>query len=339
MTLIGASRLRIVAIMTAFLAVVLPVHAEVKKPQPADNRVALVNGVSIDREEFDGEVFLVQKTLLGYGKPLTPNQVTSVRADVLESMIRREILFQESRKTGIKPDENAINAELKALRQQFPNETEYKNELIRRRISEEILRSRLERNSSVQQYVERQFVAKTEVSDNDLVAYYEGHLDLFKQPFQVRASQILVRSDPSWEASRKEEARRKIEQILKNLKKGQEFAALAREQSDGPTRTNGGDLGYIRSGQLEKRFESVIFSLKPGETSEIVETDNGFHLFKVTDKKPETVLSYENVKEKIRQFLREEKAKQQADLHARKLRDKANVEILLKEEISTAKLP
>jgi peptidyl-prolyl cis-trans isomerase C len=201
------------------------------------------------------------------------------------------------------------------------------------------VRSRLERNSSVQQYVERQFGAKTEVSDNDVVAYYEGHLDLFKQPLQVRASHIMVQSDPTWEDLRKADARRKIGKIESDLKKGQEFSALAREQSDGPTRTNGGDLGYIKTGQLEKRFETAIFALKPGETTEVIETDSGFHLFKVADKKPETVLSYENVKEKIRQFLRQEKSKQQADLQAGKLREKANVEIFMKEEISSAKQP
>ncbi|MGC1456593.1 MAG: peptidylprolyl isomerase [Nitrospirota bacterium] len=335
----GVSRFRMMVIMMGFLAVVLTAQAEVKKSEPADDTAALVNGSSIDRGEFEGEVLTIQKTLLGYGKPLTSNQVASIRAEVLESMIRREILCQESRKAGIKPDENGINAELKALRQQFPDETEFNNELSRRHISEKVLRSRLERNNSVQQYIERQFGAKTKVSEDDMVAYYEGHLDLFKQPYQVRASHIMVRSDPTWDNVRKEEARRKVEQILKNLKKGQDFSALAREQSDGPTRTHGGDLGYLRSGQLEKQFESAIAALKPGETTEIIETDYAFHIFKLTDRKPETVLAYENVKEKIKQFLREEKSKQQADLQARKLREKAKVEILLKDESILAKQP
>ncbi len=96
MTVSGVSGFRMMAIMMGFLAVALPVQAEVKKPQPADDKVALVNGASIDRGEFDGEVLMIQKTLLGYGKPLTPNQIASVRTDVLESMIRREILYQES---------------------------------------------------------------------------------------------------------------------------------------------------------------------------------------------------------------------------------------------------
>lgn len=327
------------AIMMGFLVLVPPVHAEVKKPQMTEDKVALANGASIDRGEFDSEVLMIQKNILGYGKPLTPNQVASVRGEVLEGMIRREILYQESRKAGIKPDENAVNAELKALKQQFPDETEFTNELSRRHITEAILRSRMERNSSVKQYIERQFAVKADVPDRDLVAYYEGHLDLFKQPAQVRASHIMVRMDPAWDKVRKEEARRKSELILKNVKKGQDFSALAREQSDGPTRSSGGDLGYLRSGQLEKRFENAIDALKPGETTDIIDTDAGFHLFKVTDKKPATVLAYETVKEKIKEFLREEKAKQQADLQARQLREKASVEILLKEEIISARQP
>lgn len=91
-------------------------------------------------------------------------------------------------------------------------------------------------------------------------------------------------------------------------------------------------MGYIRVGQLEKQFENAVFALKPGGTTDIIETDNGFHIFKVTDKKPESVLAYEEVKDKIQQFLREQKAKQEADLRAKTLREKADVEILLTED-------
>ena len=252
-------------------------------------------------------------------------------------MIRREILYQESRKAGIKPDQEAVDKELKTLRQQFANETEFKNELSRRHISEEILRTRLERNSSVQQYIERRFMPKITITDSDMVAYYEGHLELFKQPLQVCVSHILVHSDPKWDKTSKEEAHSKAEQILSNLKKGQDFATLAREYSDGPTRTNGGELGCLRTGQLDKQLESKVFALKPGNISDLIETDYGYHLFKVSDKKPETVLAYENVKDKILKLLREEKAKQEADLQARELRKKADVEILVKD--SPAKQP
>lgn len=322
----------ITATIIGFLAMSLPARGEVKKPQSVDDKVAVVNGAPIGREEYDGEVLKIQMALMGLGKPLTSKQVASVQKEVLEGMISREILYQESRKSGIKPDENAVNEEIKALRQQFPTEMDYKNELSRKKLSEEVLRSRLEKNSAIQNYIERQFAAKITVPDSDMVNYYEGHLNLFRQPQQTCVSHILIQTDPKWDEPRKQEARRKIEQILKGLKQGQDFAALAREQSDGPTRTNGGELGCLKTGQLEKQFESAILPLKPGDTTDLIETNYGFHIFRVTDKKPETVLAYEQVKEKIRQFLREEKAKQEAALQAKTMRAKAGVEILVNEE-------
>jgi len=306
---------------------VLPSWGAVEKPR-VESKAAVVNGAAIMNHEVDGEVLLVQRTILGTGKPLDCEQISSVRKEVIESMIRREILYQESGKAGIKADQATVNKELDALKKQFPGETEYKNELSRRNLSEETLRARLEKNLAVQQYVEKKFTSAITVTDNEISAYYQNHLDIFRQPLQVRVSHILIQTDPRWEASRKQEARKKIEQILKSLKKGEDFAALARERSDGPTRTDGGDLGYVRMGQLGKQLETVVFSLKPGETSEVIETDYGFHLFRVTDKKPETVSAYEDVKERIHRFLRDEKAKQEAYLQTNKLREKAVIEIL-----------
>lgn len=330
------SGFRISAIIISLIAVISSAQAEVKKP-PLDEKAAVVNGMPVYREELDEEIIKIQKAILGYGKPLTVSKVKSVQKDVLESLIRQEILYQESLKSGIKPDEKSIDKEIKTLIGQFKSETDYKNALNRRNISPEMLRSRLLKNNVLQQYIGR-LAEKTSVSDNDIIEYYQGRIELFKQPLQVRVSHIFIRTDPKWDAPRKQEERRKAEQILKDIKQGKDFAVIAGERSDGPTKTKGGDLGYIKMGQLDNKLEDAVFKLKTGELSNIVETDNGFHIFKATDKKPETVLSYEDVKEKIRQFLHEEKAKREADQQAGKLREKATVEILLNEEGSLAKI-
>lgn len=328
----------IIMLLAGFTAV-LPAPGTANTTPPADDKAAIVNGAVIGRGDFDGKVLLTQKALLSAGKPLTCSRVAAVNKDVMESMIRRELLYQESRKAGIKADQAAVDKELGVLKKQFPGETEYKNELARRNLTEDALRARLERNLAVEQYIERQFAGKAVVGDREMVAYYENRIDLFKQPLQVRVSHILVQTDSKGEEARIQESRRKAEQILKNLKKGQDFAALAKEQSDGPTRMNGGDLGYIRAGQLDKQLEDVVFSLKAGETSGIVETAYGFNIFQVKDRKPETVLAYDAVKEQIRQYLQMEKAKQDADLYAKSLREKASVETFLREDVSVAKKP
>ncbi len=327
----------IMGMLLCFTMMTLPARGDAGTPRPADDKAAIVNGAPVYRSELDGEVLTIEKALLGSGKPLTVRQVAAVQKEALESIIRREILYQESRKTGVKIDQTAVNLELDALKKQFRSEAEYKNELARRNLSEDALRVRLERNLAVQRYIERQFAEKIVVTDREMTTYYENRIDLFKQPLQVRVSHILVRADPAGEESRRQEARRKAEQILERLKKGQDFAAIAREQSDGPTRENGGDLGYIKRGQLDKQLDDAVFSLKPGETSEIIETGYGFNLFKAVDRRPETILAYDNVKEQIRKYLQMEKAKQEADLFAKKMREKASVEIFVTEDGGSTK--
>ena len=308
----------------------MPAWGETKKPQ-TEEKAAVVNGEAITMDEFNGGVLVVQKSILEKGKPLNCAQIVSVQKEVVESLIRREIIHQESRKAGIKIDKKDITKEIDAIKKQFLSDAEYKNELVRRNLSEDVLRGQLERNLLISKYVEQQFLKKVKVTDADVKAYYESHLSLLKQPLQVRVSHILIQADSKSEASRKQEARRKAEQILKELKKGRDFNAIAREQSDGPTRTSGGDLGYIRRGQLEKQFESVVFNLKKDEVSDVIETNYGFHLFKVTDRKPESIVAFDNVKEQIKQLLLQEKAKKEADEYARKLREKSDVKILLPE--------
>ena len=325
-----------IAITVVCIMAVSSAWGETKKNQK-EEKVAVVNGAPIEKGEFDGEVFLIQKTVLGMGKPLSCEQVSSISREVLESMIRRELLYQTARKSGIKSDENAINKDINSLKQQFSGETEYKNELSRRGIIEEVLRARMVRNSLVQKYVDKEFTGKVNVTDKEIQDYYQKNIDLFKQPFQMRISHIFIQSDAKSSDSRKKELRGKAEKILKNLKDDQDFADLAREYSDGPTKNNGGDLGYLRKGQLEKQFESKVLALKKGEITDIIETEYGFHIFKVTDIKPETILAYENVKEKVKKFLVDEKTKKEADEYARKLREKSDVKILLPELNQTKK--
>ena len=325
-----------IAITVVCMMAVSSAFGETKKNQK-EEKVAVVNGAPIEKDEFDGEVFLIQKTVLGLGKPLSCEQVLLIRREVLESMIRRELLYQAARKSGIKPDENANNKDISSLKQQFSGETEYKNELSRRGINEEVLRARMIRNSLVQKYVSKEFTDKADVTDKEIQDYYQKNIDLFKQPFQMRVSHISIQSDPKDGDSRKKELHGKAEKILKNLKDDQDFADLAREYSDGPTKNKGGDLGYLRKGQLEKQFESKVLALKKGEITDIIETEYGFHIFKVTDIKPETILAYENVKEKVKKFLVDEKIKQEADEYARKLREKTDVKILLPELNQTKK--
>ena len=91
-------------------------------------------------------------------------------------------------------------------------------------------------------------------------------------------------------------------------------------------RGRGGDLGYFTRGQMVKPFEDAAFAMKPGEVSAVVETKFGYHLIKVTDKKPETTMSYDDVKERLEEFLKQRKMQEEINVYVKRLEETAKIE-------------
>ncbi|HUT72296.1 MAG TPA: peptidylprolyl isomerase [Desulfatiglandales bacterium] len=115
------------------------------------------------------------------------------------------------------------------------------------------------------------------------------------------------------------------------MNKGEDFAALAREFSQCPSGSRGGDLGYLGRRQLVKPPEEVAFALPPGQVSDIVETAFGYHLITVIEKRPETLIGYEEIKVKLQEYLKQQQVEKQVDLYIEELKGKANVERFLAE--------
>jgi peptidyl-prolyl cis-trans isomerase C len=129
--------------------------------------------------------------------------------------------------------------------------------------------------------------------------------------------------------TKKKKAMNMIKEIQNKLKKGEEFGTLATEYSQGPSSARGGDLGYFGRGQMVKPFEESAFSLEPGEVSNVVETRFGYHLIKLTDKKPERTIPFSDVKESIEQYLGDGRIFEQVKVLVEKLRKEAEIERLL----------
>jgi len=290
--------------------------------------VAKVNGAEIPVEDFWRELARVERTLLNTGQPLTCTQIGRLRTEVAEGLVRRELLYQESRQK-VQVTEAEVNAEMKKLQDRYQSETEFANALSAMKVSPASLRAQVERSLVIQKYVDAQFASKAVVTDKEIWSYYDRNRDSFRQPEQVRASHILIKLDPKWPEGRKAEARKKIEDIRKKVLEGQDFASLARTYSEDPSGSKDGDLGYIRPGQVVKPFEEALFSLKPGEVSDVVETNLGYHLIKAVDRKPEMTIPFESLKDKLRMLLKQEKGQKEANDYIAKVREKAKVEIFL----------
>lgn len=318
--------LTLVAVMTL---VVIPLPSSAGKKQGTSVKVAEVNGSVITLKDLNRELD-VQKRFANKGKSLDDSKLAAFKSEVLEKLIDRKLLYQESQKKKIKIETAAIDAQVNRLKKQFPDETEFKNALGKMKLSETNIRSQFEQNLAIQQFIDKQFAQKITISAEESKTYYNEHPEYFKQPVQVQASHILIKVEAGADAAKKTEAHKKIQEIQQQLQKGKDFAALAKEFSECPSSAKGGDLGYFRRGAMVKPFEESAFSLKPGEVSDIVETRFGYHLIKVIEKKAENTIAYDTTKDKINQYLKREKIQTEVSSCLAKLKKEATIKNFLK---------
>jgi len=162
---------------------------------------------------------------------------------------------------------------------------------------------------------------KAAVSDEALKKTYEEAVKQQKPEEEVHARHILFRADPKDEKA-SAEAEAKAKDVAAKVKKGEDFATLAKQLTEDPSgKENGGDLGFFAEDQMVPEFATVAFKLKPGEVSDPVKTQFGWHVIKVEEKREKPVPTFEQVKPQIEQFLAQ---KAQADV-VQKTRDAAKV--------------
>ncbi len=153
------------------------------------------------------------------------------------------------------------------------------------------------------------YVAKVTVSEEDISDYYESNPEEFKSPQTVQARHILIKVDQNSTPEQVEDARQRIEDVLKLAKAGQDFAELARQHSEGPTKTKGGELGTFRRQDMVKPFSDKAFSMQAGQISEPVRTQFGWHIIKVEQVNPATTRSLEEARTEIEGKLKADRSR------------------------------
>ncbi|MFH0772527.1 MAG: peptidyl-prolyl cis-trans isomerase [Candidatus Omnitrophota bacterium] len=165
----------------------------------------------------------------------------------------------------------------------------------------------------IREYLKREIEDKVAVSDEDARSYYEANKDKFREPEKIKVSHILVDTE--------DEAK----DVLAKLQGGADFAVLAKERSKCPSKEKGGSLGFVSHGQTVPEFEEAIFNLQTGQLSGVVKTQFGYHVIKVDERQPERDLTFEEVKDQLKQTLLAEKRKERFEAMLKSIREKENV--------------
>lgn len=235
----------------------------------------------------DQEVMALLKSMPGVDFEKLPEEA---KENVINQAIERNLLTKEAKREGIEKDKEYIEAV-----------------------------SKIKDDFALEIWMKKKYDAET-VSDKEAKKYYDDNKDAFLQEETRRARHILVKTEDEAKA------------IIKDLKKSKNLAAdfekAAKEKSTGPSGKNGGDLGYFGSKQMVPEFSKAAFGLKQGEiTKEPVKTQFGYHVIYLEDVKPQTTVKYADAKENIVKNLKMEKFRESMQARAKKLREKAKVEI------------
>ena len=312
--------------ISALLLILVAVGGVAAQDQPKPMPVATVNDVTITQQNFDFELQQTIGQMAQRGQMIGEETLPMIRQSVLNRMIDEELLYQDSQAKGIAVPDQRIADELAGIKSRFPSEAEYQTTLTALNMSEDELKIKIGRGLAIQQLIGT-LTTDIQVTDEEKKAFYDGNPAMFQTPEQVRARHILIKVAPEADEAQKKEALQKIKDLQKKVKGGEDFAALAEANSEGPSSAKGGDLGYFSRGQMVKPFEEVAFALQTGEVSDIVETRFGYHLIKVTERREAGTVPFEDAKDRVGQNIRKDKEGQVVRSHLEGLRAKAQIEI------------
>jgi len=293
-----------------------------------DTAIVKVNGAEIWQSEIDfiiASFVLPQFQAQTQQETIPEEQLKLVEQKIIEQLILQRLLTEKAVQLNLTADEELLAQQMEAAAQMMPD------------VDSERLQELLENDLLAQQVIEQEVVANLSVSDEDAQGFYDENLEQFMEPEQVEASHILITVETEASQEDKDAAQMKIEEILAKVNAGEDFAELAKEFSDCPSKEQGGNLGFFTRGQMVKPFEDTAFALNEGEVSGIVETQFGYHIIKVTGKKLENQVAFEDAKEQIKESLLGQKTNTEVNAWLTELRANATVEMLTQateEEIS-----
>ena len=290
--------------------------------------LAKVNGTPITSEEVKREL---DNVMAQYQNKIPPEQLQSLlpklKTQALENLINTQLLFAEADRKEIKPSSDEINSELDSIISRFPSPEVFQQQLTKTGITREQMLKDIEQQLKVNTLVKESLNGvEITVTEKEVSEFYQENPDNFRSPEQVRASHVLLKSNPDDDPMVKSQKRLELAGLRGKIEDGADFAKIAEEHSECPSKQQGGDLGFFERGKMVKSFEEVAFALEVGEVSDVVESQFGYHIIKVSEHQEARTIPLDEVNEKISTYLKNTKEQQAVNTYLGTLREKADIE-------------
>lgn len=246
----------------------------------------------------------------------------------LERLVEQSLVEQHLAKGGFTVTDEAVQENLAQLKGMIGGEERFSAMLTERGLTLDEVTHDIRSNLVMRHFFDQTVSAPAEVTDADLKAYFDENPELFAAKPEVHARHILILTNPEMDDMAKAEARKQAEAIQKRAVAGEDFAKLANELTQDPTNGDkGGDLGWFTYETMVPEFSEVAFSLKPGEVSDVVETQFGYHVIKAEGSRTSEPMKFEDVKPNLLNVVGQQKTQDLFKVAVDGLRDQAKVEI------------
>ena len=314
----------IAAIILCMAAMLLSAAPALAADAPA-GQIATVNDSVLTRQDLDREMKLISFKLARQGRPMDDAQLKRYESNIRETLINRTLLLQQSKSMGIEVKDSLVTKALEEFKAAFKDENAYQQELGEMGFTEASLTTQIQDGLTIKSLIDKEVVQKLSLSDQQVRAYYDDNPNLFRKPEQVKASHILVQVPQNADEAKRAEALSTIQALKTRIDNGENFATLAMEHSDCPSKAKGGDLGFFGREQMVKPFSDAAFALQPGQISDVVQTRFGYHLIRVTERQAEQTMAFNDVKEAIATRLRQEQEGKKIDAYLENLKKHADI--------------
>ena len=258
-----------------------------------------------------------------------PNgELNKILKQAVQTQIDQALLKQQCEKDGYKTDAVKAAAEVQRIEQQVGKE-KFDFVLQQQGMKREDLTERMSVDLMIGNWVDEKVRSAIKIDDAKIQQFYDENKERLSRPERVQASHILFKVEPTATLEERKKAKDDAEKTLAELKKGADFAKLASERSACPSSAKGGDLGFFTKGMMAPEFEEAAFKLKPGDLSNVVETQFGYHIIKGVAHVADGMAPLAEVKDDLRKSLSQRELGATMEKILADMRQTAKVEILI----------
>src|SRR5437868_7822935 len=264
----------------------------------------------------------------------TDAQMAEREKDLLRDLIDQQLLIQKAKELGITGDAEVVKR-LDQIRQDMKlNSMEELEQAAQQQGTNfEAFKQGIRNGIITQQVISHEVGSHISIPPDEIAKFYELNKKEFEGPEQVQIAELLIspakdeKGNPKEDQASLDAAKAKAESVLAEIKKGMKFSDAAVKYSDGPTAQQGGDLGLFKRGTLSKDLEDVTFNMKPGDTSDVIHTKQGFVILKVIQHQSAGVPPMKEVEPQIQEAIYMEKLQPALRAYLTKLREESYIDI------------